>query len=968
LSLNDVWRTLTSSPLWLRLLVSGIFLLVDSYLGFIHSAGTIIWSGILEGQLKWLVLCIEMMVGGLVIVRLLLIWAKKRWTSLATVSAPLCVIVIAFFVLEFLLRGADRSATINFNLSAIGFSGLYWSAAYLIIAIGLTLTYKVQGFANFAQAEMMLVGSYVALIFMWSDKFFIVSSTAADGVLNWELLVWAALSAFVVTGVLGLCIDRFVYRRFRIKMSSVQVMMIASLGISMIIRAILFMRFSASNFRFVPDKDWRLGTSTFDIPTQRLQLHLGDRVNVSFVELAESVNPYGFSYTKVVLVLGMFVTIALLLFLLYRTRLGRQMRAVSDNPGLAASSGIHVERVHGSTAFLSSGIAGFGGALLASILPVNPELGLSLLLPAFAVIVLGTIGSIPGLIIGALVVGLLRAGSEAVLIGAGNALDRPTASGFAEVMPFLFLVGLLLLAPRGIGSAISDWNLDRMRKRRNTETVILAEKKLTTSNGVWSESTQWVQSFTTQVNDLTATYINSMAEIITGVYKSIGKYIATFFAKPKGFFKNFWPIMSVPTPMIVSRLKVDRETERGSWIMFAIFLLILFGVVWLLPSVSNLTKTLQVARIITLLGIFGLASFSLNLHTGFTGMTNFGVIFFVGIGAVSVGLLAAPVETNGYGWSPLWATICAVVISAVVGWCLAYPTARLRMDYFAIVTISLGEMLRISLQAEPLLRAGTVTSAIGITQYSRPLENWWEGGFNETVGGVLGLHVPAPYVVLLATLAAGLLIFVWFILNTVLASPWGRILRSIRENEVVSQHHGHNILLHKAASLALGAAIAALAGALWAWLNTNVWPDFMNPVRSTFLIWAAFIVGGRGNNKGMIIGAFFIVLVEFVLNVMVASRGAASLPLHGLTSYFDAFFSWLIQDLGGLFWSARSITEIFPRGEIVLSLPHFKLSLIGFLIVLALLKSSKGLLPEVPVRPEPEKLSTENLESEEGFK
>ena len=120
---------------------------------------------------------------------------------------------------------------------------------------------------------------------------------------------------------------------------------------------------------------------------------------------------------------------------------------------------------------------------------------------------------------------------------------------------------------------------------------------------------------------------------------------------------------------------------------------------------------MQVARIVTLLGIFSLASFSLNLHTGITGMTNFGVIFFVGVGAVVVGLLCAPVETNGYGWNPWMATIFAVSISAAAGWLLAYPTARLRMDYFAIVTISLGEMLRISLQAEPLLRAGTVTSS-----------------------------------------------------------------------------------------------------------------------------------------------------------------------------------------------------------------------------------------------------------------
>ena len=377
---------------------------------------------------------------------------------------------------------------------------------------------------------------------------------------------------------------------------------------------------------------------------------------------------------------------------------------------------------------------------------------------------------------------------------------------------------------------------------------------------------------------------------------------------------------------------------------------------------------MQVARIITLVGIFGLAAFSLNLHTGITGMTNFGVIFFIGIGAVIVGLLSTPVATNGYGWNPWAATIVAVLVAAALGWLLAYPTARLRMDYFAIVTISLGEMLRISLQAEPLLRAGTVTSAIGISQYPRPLEDWWSSGPSEAVGGLLSLPGSAPYVVLLACLAVIAVLVVWFLLNTLLASPWGRILRSIREDEVVSQHHGHNILTHKAASLALGAAVAALAGALWAWLNTAVWPDFMIPVRSTFLIWAAFIVGGRGNNRGMFIGAFIIVIVEFVFNVMVVSRGSADLAFHGMTSYIDSVFSWLLVDVGGIIWSVRSITEIFPHETIELSLSHLKLALVGVVILGSLLMSSKGLLPEIPSRPKRPIVPATNLDAEESVK
>jgi branched-subunit amino acid ABC-type transport system permease component len=965
-----MWQHWVLSPSWLRQLLLGVFLLLDAYLGLTHNAGIIAWSGIFTSQLKWFALSVEMMAGGLLLIRLMLNQANPKWKSALIILAPVMVALIAFGILELGLTGLGRSSTMNFNLSSIGLSGLYWAAVYLSIAIGLTLTYKVQHFANFAQAEMMLFGSYIALTLMWSDRFFPVSNAPKDGILNWELLIWAGVSAFVITGIFGLIIDRVIYKRFRNKMGSPQVMMIASLGVSMVLRAILYMRFSASTFRFIPDRDWRLTTSTFEIPTQQLQLHLGDRIDTPLMNLAASVNPYGFAYSKVALIVGIFCAVLLLLIVLHRTRLGRQMRAVADNPDLASSSGIHVERIHGSTAFLSAGIAGLGGALLAAILPINPELGLSLLLPAFAVIVLGTIGSMPGVIIGAIIVGLLRAASEPVLIGAGNALDRPTASGFAEVMPFIFLVGLLLLAPRGIGFAIQHWNIERIRKRR------LAQQKET-----WVPITKTFKPimYVSRMMTLVTVYVDRISELKDTAIEFLQNCITTAWLLPLSYLRRLLAqvkLVNTIIPTFVSQLqirpknpiRIARDTERGSWITFAILFIILVAIVWLLPSVSPLTKTLQVARIVTLIGVFGLACFSLNLHTGLTGMTNFGVIFFVGIGAVTVGLLSAPVATNGYGWDPWIATIVAVLLSAMIGWVLAYPTARLRMDYFAIVTISLGEMLRISLQAEPLLRAGTITSAIGISQYSRPLEDWWENGPSGLVGSLLGLNVPAPYVVLLAILAIIFVIAVWLLLNTLLSSPWGRILRSIREDEVVSQHHGHNILTHKAASLAVGAAIAALAGALWAWLNTNVWPDLMNPVRSTFLIWAAFIVGGRANNRGMIIGAFLIVIVEFVFNVLVVSRGGASLPFHNLTSYLDTGFSWLIVNVGGVFWSVRSIAEVFPKENVMLSLSHLKLALIGIVIVGTLLISSKGLLPEVPSKPKRPIVPTTNLDEEKSAK
>ncbi|HJM52485.1 MAG TPA: ABC transporter permease [Dehalococcoidia bacterium] len=941
-------------PFWQRRLLISVFLFFDAYLGMNHGAGVVGWSGLVTNDLKWLLLALEMMAGGMVSVHLLTVLARQRWRAVSLISTPVLVVAFGFLVLELGLSGAGNSAGMNFNLASIGSSALYWSAAYLVIAIGLTLTYKVQRFANFAQAEMALVGAYVALTLMWSDTFFPISDAPADGKFNWELIIWSGIMAFAVTGLIGLLIDRLVYKRLRNKLATPQVMMIASLGVAMVLRALLFMRFSASTYLFVPDRDWRLASSKFEIPTERLRLTLGDRIDAPLMELADKVNPHALTYTRVALIVGMFGAVLFLLILLHRTRLGRQVRAVADNEGLAASSGIHVERVHGISAFLSAGLTGFGGALLASILPINPELGLSLLLPAFAVVVLGSIGSVQGVIIGALIVGLLRAASEPILIGAGSALGRPTASGFAEVMPFIFLIGLLLMAPRGIGDALQNWNIERARKRRQAQGNGGPDLRAAAGPpGRAEELTRALSDFWERLGGWKDSAFEGLARAISVVWALPNAYLVRQFNAASGFISGLRI-----TPR--GRIPVDRETNRGSWMAFAVFFLILVGVVWFLPSVSNLTKVLQVARIIILVGIFSLMAFSLNLHTGLTGMTNFGVIFFVGIGAVTVGLLSAPVETNGYGWAPWQATSVAVLLSALAGWLLAYPTARLRMDYFAIVTISLGEMLRISLQAEPVLRAGTVTSAIGISQYSRPLEGWWESGAASTVGGWLGLDGSAPYVVLLASVTVVATLGVWYLLNTLLASPWGRILRSIREDEEVSQHHGHNILTHKAASLALGGAVAALAGALWAWLNVSIFPDFMNPVRSTFLIWAAFIVGGRGNNRGMVVGAFLIVIVEFVFNVMVVARGSADLAFHDVTRYMDTAFAWFINDVGGLLWSDRSVTEVFPKGIVVVALSHLKLALIGMVILGALLLSPKGLLPEVPGRPKRAVSPTEN--------
>ena len=940
--LSNNFRKIHIAHSWLIL---SLFLFIDSYIGLRFGSGFLSWSGILKGDILWILQSLEMMAFGIVIVNKAVKSSTGKFKALALVSTPVFLFLLALFTLDTLLKGKEITTIFYYNLSSISLSALYWSAAYMTVAVGLALTYKVQKYGNFAQAEIMLLGSYVALIMMWSDMFFPISDASSDGILNYRLLVASAISAFVICGFVGVIIDKSVYKPLRKRFASAQVLMITSLGVAMLIRAILYMRFSAKTFRFIPDKDWRLLSSNVEVPTQRVDVVVGSRVEEPFINIVSNVGPYGFSYSKIALVVGILIAISLLMFIMHKTILGKKMRAVSDNPDLASTSGINVENIHSTSSFLSAGISGLGGALLAAILPVNPELGLSLLLPAFAVIVLGSITSIPGVILAAFIIGIVRAISEPLLIGAGNALDRPTAGGFAEVMPFIFLIGVLLLMPSGLGNALHKWNVSRFKnleKQKRKSLFFVADlfevfsRFLTQAINLVVQRLMIIKS-----HRLFLIYIIQVKSYISKLYFEVSNRIGSYLQIVLNMAK--WS-----TPQL---LKIDKETNRGSWIFFGVLLFGLILISILLPSVSYYTKVMQIARIVALLGIFSLLSFSLNIHSGFTGMTNFGVIFFAGIGAVLVGILSAPIETNGYGWGALEATIFAVLLAAIIGWLIAYPTARLRTDYFAIVTISLGEILRISLQAEPLLRAGTVTSAMGISNYELPFKDWWNSGFSDSVGSFIGLPGQAPYVLLLATLSISLCFLTWWIISLLLSSPWGRILKSIREDEEVSQHHGHNILSHKAASLALGAAIAALGGALWAWLNTAVWPDFMSPIRTTFLIWAVFIVGGKGNNKGMFIGAFIIVLVEFIFNVLVVSRSSSDLIFHSLTTYIDKIFGWIIYDLGGLIWSERSIIEAFPKGTVILELSYLKLALIGLVIIVALRVAPKGLLPEILFKP-----------------
>ena len=1233
-----------------RVIITSILFLDSLILGLTYDKGflnliDIVLLDNLPTDLIWLMQILESITAGFIVVKMFFDDIPK--SNLRTVLiflSPIFIIMIVFVTLEALLQGLETRATITLDLISISTGTLTWASTYLAIAIGLTLTYKVQRYGNFAQSEFFMIGMYLAMILVWSDYFVPMYDAPRDGVLTWSVLSWTLLGAFVLTGIAGIIIDRLVYRGFREENASPQVMMIASLGVALILRALTYLRFGSSRNMFEPDSDWRMPTMRWELPTTKFRFNLGERnltpaepfwdsngngiydagnngLPESFIDLdgdnrwdaAQSYNHYNceqtgvdeatgepilsrivseesrpffelydtnidcitqattnYAYYKGIVPVVIFSSVMILLLLLTKTRLGRKMRAVADNPELAASSGINVEQIQLTSAFLSAGISGLGGAIFAITLRYNPETAFTLLLPSFAVIVLGTIGSIPGAIVASLIVGFVRALSSPILIGIGSPLGRSNYTAMDGVMPYIFLVAVLMIMPEGIGDAYEKWKVDRLRSKRTKEeqrrqsgeshkpskivTFVLAIFPLTALLGLhnwWNNRSDRAQSlaflslggysihrlllfikrnsfsseacsetcisntnvdtnfgliagsdgilgpedspyFSDAVSDIDISWLDLMQNEIwfvdfltsidnilwpllplliyalalfqcqeylsdENILKQSKKDIKTFKSinfSVKGYLDNsiylvkyqymrftsvidsfIKPIISFVKnnfsqnknsikkkfPILSDHMKYGRESILGSNIMFVIMLIILIlFLIWLPISDSdnmNFNKTLQVSNVLLTLSIFILMSFSLNLHTGVTGMVNFGVIFFVGIGAITVGILTAPTEVHGYAWPVIPATIVAVLLAAAFGWALAYPTARLRMDYFAIVTISLGEIVRVLLAGEPLLRVGSIGSAIGISKYTLPLKEWWFCGSGVSTGpdsdyisadacrndelllgpankagellnlsDINGVVEPAPYMFLLAVMGMVFVVLVWWLLETILSSPWGRILKAIREDEEVAQHHGHDVLSHKAASLALGAGIAGLAGVLWAWKLTGFEPSIMAPARSTFLVWAAFIIGGKANNKGMIIGAFIIVLMEFVFNVLVAAQGSPDLPLYTTADRIDRLFQWLVTnqwdatkifiviliigllfkhratiDIGisGVFiflftlimMGERSIDESFTGGVIRADMAYVKVLLIGCLMLFSLKLNPKGLIPEVPFRP-----------------
>ena len=261
-----------------------------------------------------------------------------------------------------------------------------------------------------------------------------------------------------------------------------------------------------------------------------------------------------------------------------------------------------------------------------------------------------------------------------------------------------------------------------------------------------------------------------------------------------------------------------------------------------------------------LVAIFAILALGLNVHWGYTGILNFGVVAFFMVGAYTAGIITkGPAETEfvryigGFGeyldfipfldseqWLPfLFGTAGAAIVAGALAFVLSIPTLRLREDYLAIATIGIAELLRrITIEER-----GLVNSDRGLIGIPAPLED---------------LVNPPEYKFIFFGLVVGLVILVLIALEAASRSPWGRVLKAIREDETTAAAAGKDIFGFKMQSFVVGAMIMGIAGAAYAYYSRTVSPDAFTHFFGTFLIWAMLIVGGSGNNKGAILGAYIV--------------------------------------------------------------------------------------------------------------
>ena len=296
--------------------------------------------------------------------------------------------------------------------------------------------------------------------------------------------------------------------------------------------------------------------------------------------------------------------------------------------------------------------------------------------------------------------------------------------------------------------------------------------------------------------------------------------------------------------------------------------------------------------------IYAIFSMGLNVQWGYTGLLNFGIAGFFAIGAYASAMITTPRPTGvladyvdqaiGLNQPFLVGVIGAAICSGILAALIGLLTLRLSGSYLAISTIGIAETIRIFFNNEPWLANGPE----GLVGLPKPLHNLVE---------------PRYYNYIYLVIVLAFLALIYIALEKGIRSPWGRVLRAVREDKVMASADGKDVFLFELQALVVGAMIMGIAGALYAHFSAAIQPGIFTPTFGTFIIWTMLSLGGTGNNKGAILGAFVV---------------------------------WAIWS-----WSTFFIGRVVPA-SFQTRAPFIRFVLIGVLLVVILLVRPKGIIGE----------------------
>lgn len=271
--------------------------------------------------------------------------------------------------------------------------------------------------------------------------------------------------------------------------------------------------------------------------------------------------------------------------------------------------------------------------------------------------------------------------------------------------------------------------------------------------------------------------------------------------------------------------------------------------------------------------VFALAAIGLNIHFGFTGLLNFGQVGFMLVGAYGVAIMARPCpdvaatqtassQVGPCGEPLLLGVVVGIILAVVLALLLGAPTLRLRADYLAITTIAAAEILRFVFRSDTA--APITNSVFGLQQFAGDFFSINPIPAGSYFGQLNYSHTQLWTMIVGWSLVALLTLWTWLLMR----SPWGRVLKSIREDEDAARALGKNVFSYKMQALILGGIFGALGGIFLAMGTQAVNPDTYIPVR-TFFAYVIIILGGAGTIMGPIVGTWIFLFLTAGLDTLI---------------------------------------------------------------------------------------------------